>query len=571
MARQKGQRSRHTAPVRLENATRFSDDDEDLNVLAVMRAVKQRKDIWDDVQTQLAELSSKFGPDRIEGDWPLMYVGFTFSREADVKPFWKQAGHSLWRCAGFAKRPSYATCNRRFAELEPFEHVFRAAAAKLIQRAVKNSGGLVGRDVHIDGTEAESHARLIHICGPEHDCRRRGKSANSGTFEKFGGTRVTANVPTDTVQELRHREHAKQDPESVDPEKLNVGEADDVERDHKGRLIVTLRGCRYLVCDPTAGVRAYVRKSENGVVVRRFWVGNYNIKGIDHYTGAPLACVVTSASVNEGKSYEPVMEQVQEHTGITPRSVVADRGYNQKSVFEYNTRRGISSVIAYKRVRGITERADEDRDAYDRHGVPRCKHCGAPGRYRRFSHTDPRGPRIWFTCSLPATEECQQDQTIMCKENWRMLVPLWRTNATYLALRKTHMQYERVHDHWRTRYRVGCDNHKQRPKRRQGQPCQQLRASAALLIEWLIICWREGWLDSPRRNQGVDIVEDYSAAADGFTISRLRAGLLSRYGAYARKLDKKAPKRPIKRERAPQAPPPAPPPDDPLLTSDVPF
>ena len=68
-----------------------------------------------------------------------------------------------------------------------------------------------------------------------------------------------------------------------------------------------------------------------------------------------------------------------------------------------------------------------------------------------------------------------------------MLLPLWRTDPDYLALRNSHDRYERVHHHWRVRWRSGADDHSLRPKRR-GRDCQQLRASAALLIEWLMIC-----------------------------------------------------------------------------------
>jgi hypothetical protein len=50
-----------------------------------------------------------------------------------------------------------------------------------------------------------------------------------------------------------------------------------------------------------------------------------------------------------------------------------------------------------------------------------------------------------------------------------------------------------VHHHWRVRYAVGADDHMHRPNRK-GLPCQQLRANAALLIKWMMIFWREGWI-----------------------------------------------------------------------------
>jgi hypothetical protein len=86
-----------------------------------------------------------------------------------------------------------------------------------------------------------------------------------------------------------------------------------------------------------------------------------------------------------------------------------------------------------------------------------------------------------------------------------------RTDPTYLAVRHSHDRYERVHHHWRVRWRSGADDHSLRPKRR-GRDCQQLRANAALLIEWLFICHRKRWLPD-HRPRGIPeperIIEDY--------------------------------------------------------------
>ena len=68
-----------------------------------------------------------------------------------------------------------------------------------------------------------------------------------------------------------------------------------------------------------------------------------------------------------------------------------------------------------------------------------------------------------------------------------------------MELRATHGEYEAVHDYWRDRYKVGPASLGQRPKRR-GRDWQQLRASAALFVEWLRICSREGWLGEERTN-----------------------------------------------------------------------
>jgi len=178
-------------------------------------------------------------------------------------------------------------------------------------------------------------------------------------------------------------------------------------------------------------------------------------------------------------------------TASRPRAAAAapprDRGYSVSSVFEHNTRRGIASVFPWRASGSRLNREQEDCDTHDRHGVVRCKHCGAPTRLASFAktagvsgtaengETTYRGPRLYVLCEQPVTEACQKRQSIACETSWRMLLPLWRTDPTYLALRHSHDRYERVHHHWRVRWRSGADDHSLRPKRR-GRDCQQLRA-----------------------------------------------------------------------------------------------
>lgn len=89
---------------------------------------------------------------------------------------------------------------------------------------------------------------------------------------------------------------------------------------------------------------------------------------------------------------------------------------------------------------------------------------------------------------------------MQCKEHWRLLVPLWRTSPAYQVLKASHNNYEAAHHRWRERYAVAGDTKADRSKRR-GIGVQQLRGSAALVIEWLTICHRQGWLDGPVLNE----------------------------------------------------------------------
>src|SRR3954454_16101074 len=86
-----------------------------------------------------------------------------------------------------------------------------------------------------------------------------------------------------------------------------------------------------------------------------------------------------------------------------------------------------------------------------------------------------------------------------CRTDYRLLVPLWRTDSLYHELKESHGTYEAAHDWWRDRYKVAADDLGLRPKVRD-IGFHRLRANAACLIEWLRICFCQGWLGSPKRN-----------------------------------------------------------------------
>lgn len=88
---------------------------------------------------------------------------------------------------------------------------------------------------------------------------------------------------------------------------------------------------------------------------------------------------------------------------------------------------------------------------------------------------------------------------VTCNQNYRYLLPLWRDTEAYLSLRDAHGEYERVHDLWRDRYRVGADSVAMRPKRK-GKQWKQLRCYAELIVEWLKIAHRYGYLNGRRRS-----------------------------------------------------------------------
>jgi hypothetical protein len=144
-----------------------------------------------------------------------------------------------------------------------------------------------------------------------------------------------------------------------------------------------------------------------------------------------------------------------------------------------------------------------------------------------------------------------------------LLIPLWRTDAIYHELEQSHQNYERVHHHWRDRYLVAGDTLANRPKRR-GRGWQELRAQAALVAEWLMIAFREGWLGSARRNKKspANMSKVGEKGAKGLKRFRAYAGLRKPYGANAEALGLGPLEPPSRRAKSP---PPALPPDEDAL------
>lgn len=473
---------RNALPSILPGATEFSAAPDLRDELWAVRLLR-RNPQWLDPLLEATSLNRNWGRPRIEGRWALAYLAFAASPYTDIEPWWATSQPPTWAECEFIERPSYPTVYSRFTELEEHADAFQSVVSHLVQHARAHSGGHVGRDIHVDGTEAETNARLVHDCRPDEPCSRRTRRARTPTYPQRA-----------TVSEVRHKRHLRTaQPPEEDPESLDIGDADELVQAEDGPVRLKVRGCWYRSLDRTAGIRAYVRNER----VSKFWHGYYSHKAIDHYTGAPVAILVSSASQQEYHAYPQLMQNVTETIGATPRAVVGDKGYSVDSVFEFNTRAGIASVFPYRPRHHTHLREDSDGPRYDRHGIPRCQHCGGPTRYHRFAASP--SPRLWFKCEAPLTDGCQGVQSITCSHDWRSLLPLWRTEEAYFALKESHSQYERVHGHFRSKYRVGGANHATRPKRL-GQGWQQLRSNAALVIEWLRILHLEGWLGTARRN-----------------------------------------------------------------------
>ena len=536
--------ARYSVPFQLAGATAFSQTPEVLDpvwMVKTFRATKwASKPIEDELVVERKTINpGGWGKRRQPGSWPAMALAFAVSDSVDLQPWLAASSTELWRAAGFAGKPVYHTVRKRFLELEDHVDCFLPAVAALVQHARRHDPS-VGQHVHVDGTEAETHAALVHDCPAHLDCMK--PAGGRGRRRSGEAMRPTREI-TDRFRSDRHAAVEKADDEA--PE-LDMGDVDEV--DVAGNVArFKINDHWYRSLDATAGIRAYT--GPRGAT--RFWHGFYNQKAVDHYTGAALAVVVESSSRQEYDIYPELYQQLEQTLGGRPETIIADKGFSVKRVFQHNAERRVATIITHKRTGG--DRLRHDHETHDRHGVTRCKHCGGPTNFVRFNE-NPR-PRVWFDCAVALTPACKKTQSLSCSKDWKLLLPLWRTNPLYHELKHSHGHYEHTHNNWRSRYRFAADDLGIRPKRR-GAGWQRLRAACGLIAEWLRICHRQGWLGSARTNRKhkierpADWQKSGEEAAAGLAEFRAEIGLTAPYGTVAHALDKTWSKEPPSRAYA---------------------
>ncbi len=558
---------RYQPPDRLLGAPDYPD--ELRGSLNAVKLVKSQRWVWDGLR-RACDLEVNYARKREPGHWELAAVAFVTSGHVDVRPWWDEAtDENLWRECGFPARPPYKRTWERLRELETVCHEFLNAAAPVIQRC-KAHDPRVFAHAHVDSTEDETHAGLVHDCKPGEPCKRAAAAKHSEGKGNGRGKRVRGHavrLPRATTSEAREHRHSWNELDPQESEKAERAASPDRIMEVKGAgqpmWRVRMGGCWYLTRDGDAGIRAYIRNGKT----KRYWFGYSNAKIVDHFTGGVIPLVV-SASVNESKLFPELYDRAKSMIGEAPQTVIGDKGFSVAECFEHATRNGTAPVFPW---RGVER---HDKDTHDRHGVMRCKHCGGPTHQIKFSvgrdKLDPLDPskskpRLWFSCIAgTATPGCARPQTITCATDWRLLVPLARTEPLYQELRASHHPYEGVHDYWRDRYHVAADHLGNRPKA-VGINWHRLRANVACLIDWLRIAPNNGWLGSTRavrrHGQGGEAVRrcerDGKHAVSRLKKFRVAAGLMSRYGPQAMKLGLGEETPPSRRPRG--APAPAPP------------
>ena len=473
---------------------------------------------------------SRRGRPRVEGEWPLLFLAYVLSRVPSIQAFAHLHRHStLWQECGFAEAQSYATVNRRFGELETYVERtdsegnalpdgFARAFGIALDRA-RDREPQIGRVVTVDGHAASTRAALVHACPPETPCgqRQRGRAQHRSRGKAPQRAPHGVRMPPLSVEEVNEDRHAEaREPvaesraQSRSNRALKLLSSEEVQQlglDEALKWWAQRTGneTHYFCClDTSAGARMYGQGSGKGGKRRRkkFWLGWNGQTATCALTGAALALRYIPNEEQEYHAYPRVLDEIERAIGQAPHAVSLDAGYGTKDLYAHNVRRGIATVASWRATTQHSRRRHLENEVADRHGIPRCQHCGAPGKTSGsglgFVVTEYGTPIIRFRCRAKLTDDCRRVQSADCRQEPRLLGPLPRTSKLYNQMRQAHSPSERVHLHARQRYCLASREVTSRDYRL-GMRWQQLRANAAVFLDWFRLCLRHGWFGSLRR------------------------------------------------------------------------
>jgi hypothetical protein len=431
------------------------------------------------------------GRPRDKGHWGLVHMAFTDSPHGAMLPFWRQFVRDdalLERC-GFRQpdgrlwRPSYPTMCARFKELTRAFDAFLDGTRRLIGRA-RSFEPQIGAHVTFDGTMVASHARALHDC-PDGSC----PDARRGRLKK---------LDTERAKKMRQRQaEIDQEDENASAaevvlEGLQAAEATSVHPDPERGGVSWFSGTHWWWCaDPDAGPRAY--KDQDTGKVRYYWVGDLPVHAFETCVGGMVGALTRPANTDEHTGFEELLDQVSQTIGAQPLSVGVDKGYYWTATYLAASRRGVAMIGPHRREPNDPVGAPAPAGPrWDTHGDPRCGHCG--GRTRRIGFSTSGGrPRITFSCIMPQGPDCDARQIIDCSNEPRRLVALSRRSKVYRALYRARGQFERGHNQMRRRYNVAASDIGER-SRVLGAGARHQRTLSAMLVDWIRICLRHGWI-----------------------------------------------------------------------------
>lgn len=444
------------------------------------------------------------GPHRpwMPGDFFIAFLTFTLSKHADVLPFYTSVSDETWKRWGYAGRPSYATVRRQFIAMEKHWKEVRAIADLVIAHACRHSDRIC-QLVHFDGTPQMKSAPLYHVC-EEGQCptnragqgmrdwarsdrrRRRGDREDTMTPNEASAAKHAAGEVDEWVEEV-------EDPNLVeDLVALTQGKLDYEKLDDGYVRFTSSVGHVYETRDAWSSTRRYAVGDDG-----KTWHGKLQVKAVDHFTGAVLAAIDVPAHVNESRTFKPIMRHVMQATGRAPLLVTTDSAHWFKEASEWLALNGSQHVGGYRDGHLWPEHFDDT-------GHGRCEHCGGPTP--KQSYEDHEYPVNILGCTSMLTPECRANFRRAVAAAPRILGPIPMTEIGWQYAAQVHNISEQVNKNWRVRYRSACKDYENIPKR-VARFVATLRSQFAILLDWLSVCLRMGWIE----------IDGFTARHDGTT------------------------------------------------------
>lgn len=436
---------------------------------------------------ELRREADKRGPGgrrRRLGSFELLYLAMVEEDRVSVEKFWDKISTDLLQACGFEGWvPSLSMVEDRFAQLEDGVDIFESVAQLLIRGAVASDPRITDV-VSVDATGWLSPS-------PLHDACTDGRACEKAREDLKGDRR------SDSLDDIAQG-HVD---EADDP---RWGEADYEPSGRTRRPYLDVvqgagRPRRYGVYDLgghvkrntdwSSGIRYYSK-------IRKLWCGGYLLVAISALLGEPIAICGGPADVNEFDFFPALLAAVRTALGRYPRVMSFDRHYFVRALFRICTERLIAPVAPERAITGKSEHQAWRTPWFDEDGVPRCPYCGGvgnqsgPGLGLRPTRG---GPVILARCLDLADGRCGKEFSVPCSLEWLKLTALSQLNPLYWAVAERHQTYERGFRHMRQRFSMAGKD-LSTCLYRPGVYAQLLRAQAALLILWLKLSLRNGWL-----------------------------------------------------------------------------
>lgn len=229
-------------------------------------------------------------------------------------------------------------------------------------------------------------------------------------------------------------------------------------------------------------------------------------------------------------------EQLEQALGERPLAMSFDALYATKDNAEFLIRRGTQPIKPHTK-RESAEREEMRCDVFDEHQVIRCPACGSETEQEPYFVFQNGDPRVRVRCLTPHTEKCYGWQSVRCEERWGWVGILNYKDKLMNQLREKHGQMEGYWDSMRKRHGAAGKDTTSKIKRRSVVPAQQLRAEAALFIDWLRLSLRHGWIGSWNKiNENAPVAVNDNGRTTIIRLSRAKRALQFPYGKQAVRL-----------------------------------